>query len=88
MIIKELIQVYEKNTNPGEILYNKIIESTHFNEFQKLNPWINNFKEYEVTSIDPIHIFASFNSWKITEDTRKKKLNLYYRILTGKEFFS
>lgn len=85
-ITKELISIYTNNNNPGEYLYNLIIQSEYYNEFKSLNPWIINFKEYDVNSIDPIHIFASFNSWKITNDTRKKKLNLYYKILTKRNF--
>lgn len=83
---KELISIYTNNNNPGEYLYNLIIQSEYYNEFEFLNPWIINFKEYDVNSIDPIHIFASFNSWKITNDTRTKKLNLYYKILTKRNF--
>jgi hypothetical protein len=85
-ITKELISIYENNNNPGEYLYNLIIQSEYYNEFKLLNPWIINFKEHNVNSIDPIHIFASFNSWKIINDTRKKKLNLYYKILTKRNF--
>ena len=85
-ITKELILIYENNNNPGEYLYNLIIQSKYYNQFKLINPWIINFKEYNVNSIDPIHIFASFNSWKITKETRKKKLNLYYKILTKRYF--
>jgi len=85
-ITKELISIYENNNNPGEYLYNLIIQSEDYNEFKSLNPWIMNFKDHNINSIDPIHVFASFNSWKITNATRKKKLNLYYKILTKRNF--
>lgn len=62
----------------GELLY-----ETYLKKDKKLEilPWLENFKQYDVTSIDPIHIFASFNYWKIPVETRKKRMQLFCELI-------
>jgi len=65
-------------TKSGEQFFKTYIEK---DEKYEILPWIENFKKYEVTSIDPIHIFASFNYWKISVETRKKRMKLFCELL-------
>lgn len=44
-------------------------------------PWVENFLNFEVTSLDPIHVFASFNYWKIPIDIRKKRMLFFCKLL-------
>ena len=62
----------------GELLYQTYIK---YDKKLEILPWVDNFKEFEVTSIDPIHIFASFNYWKIPVKTRKKRMSLFCNLL-------
>lgn len=62
----------------GELLYETYIKK---DENLEILPWIENFKQYGVTSIDPIHIFASFNYWKIPVETRKKRMLLFCELI-------
>jgi hypothetical protein len=72
----------------GEEFYKKCMSEKYKKDFTRLNPWVAKFeKVWDVYSIDPLHVFASFNSWKISEAVRKEKLKLYYKILTEREFF-
>lgn len=84
---KALLDFYEKNGDEaGNVLYKKCTIK-YREEFSELNPWIRKFETpWDVRSIDPLHLFASFNSWKINQQKRKKKLRLYYKILTGEYF--
>jgi len=50
-------------------------------EFKKLNRWTHSYLKWEVYSLDPIHIFASFNYAGIDKDLRIRKLELYFKIL-------
>lgn len=63
----------------GELLYEKCFESQ---EFRSNNEWIEKFdSEWKVKSLDPIHIFASFNNNKLGYDKRIKRINILFRIL-------
>jgi hypothetical protein len=42
---------------------------------------VKNYLKWEVHSLDPIHIFASFNYPGIDRELRIKKLRLYFRLL-------
>lgn len=76
---ESLYEFYKKNTdNSGEELYKKYIEED--SEFEML-PWVKHFKERNVTSLDPIHIFASFTYWNIRIETRKKKMLFFCNLL-------
>lgn len=62
----------------GELLYETYIKK---DENLEILPWIENFKQFKVTSIDPIHIFASFNYWKIPVETRKRRMKLFCELI-------
>jgi predicted HNH restriction endonuclease len=83
-----LISYYNIHMESSGIeLYKQCMSLEYQKDFLRLNPWIKKFKpDWGVESIDPIHIFASFNNWKIPLTKRKAKLQLYYKILTGKDF--
>ena len=50
--------------------------------FVELNPWIRKFNhEWNRHSIDPIHVFASFNYNKINSYKRVELINFYFDIL-------
>ena len=62
----------------GRILYKKYIKKDdNFGEIT----WIKNFSGYNVYSIDPIHIFASFNYWKISSKKRKERMIFFLDLL-------
>lgn len=88
ILANELVAFYKKyKVDAGKKLYKRCMKREYREDFIQLNPWIEKFESWEVFSLDPLHLFASFNSWKITNEMRKKKLRLYYKILTGREFF-
>jgi len=64
------------NKTKGEQLYNKLIIDKKFVESNK---WIYDFKT--IKSLDPIHIFASINSDKLSYDNRTKRINILFRLL-------
>jgi len=47
----------------------------------KILPWVKHFKDYNVSSLDPIHIFASFTYWNIPLETRKEKMLFFCKLL-------
>lgn len=87
ILANELVVFYKKHKDDaGKKLYEKCMSDKYKQDFIQWNPWIEKFEDWKVFSLDPLHLFVSFNSWKITNEVRKKKLNLYYKILTEKEF--
>jgi len=60
----------------GEQLYDKLQTDK---EFIESNQWINNFETTK--SLDPIHIFASINSNKLSYANRLKRINILFRLL-------
>lgn len=78
-LTKLLILYYEKDPlNTGKNLYTLFVNNS---KFVKLNHWINNFQNWNVQSLDPIHIFASFNYYDIAKEVRREKLLFYIHIL-------
>lgn len=76
LIAQTLFEFYlncKKNRkNPGKALYDKLATDIYF---KSTNNWIDKFeKQYGVKSLDPVHIFASFNGSKSTESIRKNKV--------------
>jgi len=79
----------------GEKLYKKCINSE---EFQKEHKWFNSFKEETqkqenkerelnreiIRSLDPMHVFASFNGFRMSPKSRTDRINSYFNLL-GKE---
>ncbi|MDN5042274.1 AAA family ATPase [Aliarcobacter butzleri] len=84
-LAKLLLNFFEINgENAGIELYKLCLSEKYKERFYKLNPWSEKFElEWKVHSFDPIHIFASFNNWKIPLQKRIEKINLYYEILAG-----
>ncbi|WP_106795147.1 hypothetical protein [Aquimarina sp. Aq78] len=70
------------NNSPGETLFNILVEDS---EFISENNWINNHRaNLSQNSIDPIHVFSSFNGSKQSGSSRIKRINILFRILTSK----
>jgi len=74
--LNEFYNTYKSQS--GELLYKTYIKK---DENLDILPWIKNFKQYNVTSIDPIHVFASFNYWRIPAETRKKRMKLFCELI-------
>lgn len=74
--LNEFYNTYKDGS--GELLYETYLKK---DENLEILPWLENFKQYGVTSIDPIHIFASFNYWKIPVETRKKRMQLFCELI-------
>lgn len=88
ILAEELVAFYKKyKDDAGKKLYERCMNDKYKQDFVQWNPWIEKFEDWKVFSLDPLHLFVSFNNWKITNEVRKKKLHLYYKILTEKEFF-
>ena len=79
-----LFNFFKQNgENSGRELYKLCLSEKYKERFYNLNPWSVKFDiEWEVHSFDPIHIFGSFNYWKIPLQKRIEKINLYYEILS------
>ena len=79
----------------GKELYEKCINSE---EFQKEHKWFNSFteetqkhenKEREldreiIRSLDPMHVFASFNGFRMSPKSRTDRINSYFKLLGAK----
>ena len=63
----------------GKQLYDKCFSSQ---DFRDNNEWIEKFdSEWDVQSLDPIHIFASLNNNKLGHEKRLKRINILFKIL-------
>lgn len=82
-IAEGLARFYNKHReNSGRMLFNLCMNSSNTYIFREENPWINKFKkEWDRPSIDPVHIFASFNYSKIPHKKRVDTINFYFDIL-------
>lgn len=65
----------DQNKLAGEIFYNKCKSKP---EFFNLFNWAKNISE---ESLDPFHIFVSFNNNNTTLDTKRKRLKFYFDVL-------
>lgn len=74
--LNEFYNMFEDQA--GEILF---VSCRNFDKNYEILPWIKNFSAHEVTSLDPIHIFASFNYWKIPIDVRKARMLFFCELL-------
>lgn len=76
---EELNSFYKKyGENSGKIFYKKCMQ--YESEFYHLFPFVKKFNNGN-KSLDPIHIFASFNYFNISLKKRKNKLKFFYKIL-------
>jgi len=76
---QSLFEFYQlEGKNSGRALYEDYMETD--SKFEIL-PWAKHFDEYNVSSLDPIHIFASFTYWNIRLETRKKKMLFFCNLL-------
>lgn len=70
---------FEKEKFIGNALYKKCFQDE---AFKNKNEWIKKFSpEWQVESLDPIHIFASLNSNKISNQNRIERINILFRLL-------
>jgi len=67
--------------NPGNALFKRLIASPEF--MDENHSWIDRIVTSENHSVDPIHLFASFNASNLTEENRIKKINLIFKILAS-----
>lgn len=69
----------ENGTNPGQELYKKFNNSV---EFINENSWFEKFSiENSFDSIDPIHVFASISSNKLSEKRRIRRIQILLELL-------
>lgn len=87
-IAEGLYRFYERyGTNSGYELFNQCKNEYGSDEFLTFNyelenPWIEKFdKEWNRNSLDPFHIFASFNYYNISKIKRITLLNFYFNVL-------
>lgn len=67
-------------SNPGRALYDILIANSNFIEHHK---WIKNFADgqFGVPSVDPFHIFASFNHGRMPAENRTTRLRDLFEAL-------
>lgn len=93
ILTKSLVDFYieceRQEIHPGKRFYELCTQEPDLKKkFFAINPWAEKFETYwEIRSIDPLHIFASFNHWKISPAKRREKLNYYYQVLNQGENF-
>lgn len=87
-IVEGLYKFYEINgTESGYKLFNKCKNEYGSDKFLTFNyelenPWIEKFdKKWNRNSLDPFHIFASFNYYNISKSKRISLLNFYFNVL-------
>lgn len=73
--LNELFMSYKDMS--GKELYRRCYRNKNFINY---NQWITNLKE---KSIDPIHVFASFNMSGVTDSVRIQKINIWFKILNS-----
>jgi len=67
------------NKEEGKQLYDKCFSSQ---DFRDNNEWIEKFdSEWDVQSLDPIHIFASLNNNNLGYEKKLKRINILFKIL-------
>lgn len=64
--------------NSGRELFDRCVDNY---EFHQQNRWFKNYLKWEVNSLEPVHIFASFNYAGIERNLRIRKLKFYFEIL-------
>lgn len=81
-----LLKFYTSNTNDcGKILFQKCRNDK---EFLKYNGWVFNMKRLvKSNSIDPVHVFSSFNRSRQYETERVNIINSWFKILGQKKRF-
>jgi energy-coupling factor transporter ATP-binding protein EcfA2 len=81
LLAKNLEIFYHENKNKektvGELFYDRCIEFENGKFFDLFN-WGKNITEH---SIDPFHIFASFNNTGITMNAKWQRMQFYFKIL-------
>jgi hypothetical protein len=79
LLAKHLVEFYYNNkTNPSAALYKKLTNTKSFASIK----WAEKFIESgSYSGIDPIHVFASFNYYNISEDTKREILSVYFQAL-------
>ena len=84
-VIYEMLYIYLKNVSHlkketyGEKLYGLFSSDI---DFLENNEWINKFKDLQ--SIDPLHLYISFNYAKQKNDFREKRIKIVLKILNNK----
>lgn len=78
-VLNSFYEIHGKDS--GRVLYeNYYLYTENHNSEIKID-WLDNFKLFDVNSIDPMHIFASFNYWDISIERRKERIKLFINLL-------
>jgi ABC-type oligopeptide transport system ATPase subunit len=85
LICDALISRYPDDASAGAELYQDLVGeagSQYHKDFSELNSWVKKFGlESGTKSFDPFHILASFNSGKLSDQNRRNRIDLLYRLL-------
>ena len=87
-LANELNIFYKENKDDpeksvGQLFFDLCNQEKHQKEFHTLFGWSKNITQ---KSIDPFHIFASFNNSNITLEKKKERLQFYYKVLELTDF--
>jgi len=87
-LAKELQNFYIDNINKeksvGQLFYDLCTNDKNESKFHSLFGWTKNITQ---KSIDPLHIFSSFNNSGTTMENKQRRFWFYYNILTNKSSF-
>lgn len=86
----ELYKIFSKSLNlfyqkygkdSGRVLYLNYYEYINNADDSIKLDWLDKFNSFNVNSIDPMHIFASFNYWDISLTKRKERIKLFIDLI-------
>ncbi|MDB5222599.1 MAG: hypothetical protein JWN83_1266 [Chitinophagaceae bacterium] len=86
-IAERLQEFYKKNkVNSGKQLFKLCIDNI---EFTNKNKWIDKFQpRYNVESLDPFHIFSSFNASGLSDEKRIDRINVFLNAIASSKFYN
>lgn len=72
-------QKYGKDS--GKVLYKNYYEYINNTDYSINLDWLDKFNSFNVHSLDPMHVFASFNYWDISLKKRKERIKLFIDLI-------
>ncbi|MCW2261702.1 MULTISPECIES: AAA family ATPase [Sphingobacterium] len=78
-LAEEILTIFETHEEPSGSLFSILLSHPEFVEENQ--SWLDRISESQNNTIDPIHLFSSFNDSTLTDKKRIKTLNLIFKIL-------
>jgi len=78
--LAEKIQTtFENHDDPGGALFTALLSNPDFVDDN--HTWLDRIVTNQTNAVDPIHLFASFNTSRLTDEKRIKTIKLIFKIL-------